>query len=413
MDANQGPPGGDVPTTGSTPPGLVEVAVAAANDEAAQKALDAGAGEQATLDRRIAADAIGGHVRTGLTRWFVLMLAGSIVSAGFQHPDAAVLLAIAAVFALAQSWDVRDGARAGELSGEPALEPGAVGYALRILVPLAVPAVSALGYVALGLYAKALPETREHVGAMRWCWAAAAACLAMTIPALARPITSTVLPRAQWSHTARLAASIALALLLLPVPVRLLITDMMSVFTSAGKPLVDVAALVAQLVGEVALAAAAVGLWVTRDARATRERLGLLPMTGRYWVVAAVGLGFVIALNSGMEALEHARFPLLWAADQEMGQLIAGDLSLAAGILLGVSAGVGEELLVRGALQPRAGLFWASVLFTAGHVQYTWFGMLTILLLGLSLGLIRARTNTTTAIVVHALYDMFAAFGSK
>jgi hypothetical protein len=53
------------------------------------------------------------------------------------------------------------------------------------------------------------------------------------------------------------------------------------------------------------------------------------------------------------------------------------------------------------------------VLFAAGHVQYTWFGMLTILLLGLSLGLIRARTNTTTAIVVHALYDIFAAIGSK
>jgi len=121
----------------------------------------------------------------------------------------------------------------------------------------------------------------------------------------------------------------------------------------------------------------------------------------------------VIALNSGMEAIEHARFPSLWAADQEMGQLIAGDLNLAASILLGVSAGVGEELLVRGALQPRAGLFWASVLFACGHVQYTWFGMLTILLLGLALGFVRARANTTTAIVVHALYDMIAALGPK
>jgi membrane protease YdiL (CAAX protease family) len=248
---------------------------------------------------------------------------------------------------------------------------------------------------------------------MRWCWAAAAACLAMTIPALARPITSTVLPRAAWSHTARLAASIALALLLLPVPVRLLIKDMMDVFTTTGKPLVDVGALVAQLVGEVALAAAAVGLWVARDARAARERLGLTAMSGRDVVVAVIGLGVVIALNSGMEAIEHTRFPALWAADQQMGQLIAGDLSLVAGILLGVSAGVGEEVLVRGALQPRAGLFWASVLFTAGHVQYTWFGMLTILMLGLSLGVIRSRTNTTTAIVVHALYDMFAALGSR
>jgi membrane protease YdiL (CAAX protease family) len=163
----------------------------------------------------------------------------------------------------------------------------------------------------------------------------------------------------------------------------------------------------------VALAAAAVGLWVARDARAVRERLGLTAMSWRDWIVAGIGLGAVIALNSGMEAIEHARFSALWAADQEMGQLIAGNLNAAASILLGVSAGVGEELLVRGALQPRAGLFWASVLFMCGHVQYTWFGMLTILLLGLSLGVIRGRANTTTAIVVHALYDMVAAVTSK
>jgi membrane protease YdiL (CAAX protease family) len=405
MDANQGPPGGDDPEPPIALPLLVEVPAAG---------LGLGeAGEQAALERRNAADTIGGRVRVGLTRWFVLMLAGSLAAAAFQHPDASVLLATAAVFALVQSWDLRDRARQGELAGEPALEPGAVGFALRALVPLAVPAVSALGYVALGFYAKALPESREHLGAMRWCWAAAAACLAMTIPALARPITSAVLPRAPWSHTARLAASIALALLLLPVPVRLLIADMMDMLTTTGKPLVDVGALVAQLVGEVALAAAAVGLWVTRDTRAARERLGLTAMKGRHLLVAAVGFGAVIALNSGMEALEHARFPALWAADQEMGKLIAGNLNIAAGILLGVSAGVGEELLVRGALQPRAGLFWASVLFTAGHVQYTWFGMLTILLLGLALGIIRDRANTTTAIVVHALYDMFAALGSR
>jgi membrane protease YdiL (CAAX protease family) len=136
-------------------------------------------------------------------------------------------------------------------------------------------------------------------------------------------------------------------------------------------------------------------------------------MTLRHAIIAFIGLGAVVALNSGMEALEHARFPALWAADQDMGKLIAGDLSLAAGILLGVSAGVGEELLVRGALQPRAGLFWASVLFAAGHVQYTWFGMLTIFMLGIALGLVRARANTTTAIVVHALYDMIAALGQK
>jgi membrane protease YdiL (CAAX protease family) len=81
--------------------------------------------------------------------------------------------------------------------------------------------------------------------------------------------------------------------------------------------------------------------------------------------------------------------------------------------VLGVSAGVGEELMVRGALQPRVGLVWASLLFAAAHVQYTWFGMLTIVLLGMTLGVVRKSANTTTAIVVHVLYDVIAALGAR
>ena len=412
MDANQGTPGDDEPRNAIGPPAPAAPADAGFAAAEAERLLKE-AIERATLERHWDADRLGRRVFVGLARWFGLAVVCALLATWLQHPDAAILVALAAVFALTQSWDVRDRALAGALAGEPAIEPGAIGFALRVLVPLAVPAAAAIGYIGLGVFAKSLPFTPAHLAAMRWCWAAAAACLAMTIPALARPITRAVLPNAPWSHTARLSASIALALLLLPVPVRLLINDMLDMVQGTGKPLVDAGALVAQLVGEIALAAAAVGLWVTRDARAVRERLGLRAMSGRDWIVAAIGLGLVIALNSGMEAIEHARFPALWAADQQMGEMIAGGLNVAAGILLGVSAGVGEELLVRGALQPRAGLFWASVLFMAGHVQYTWFGMLTILLLGISLGVIRARANTTTAIVVHVLYDIVAALGSK
>jgi hypothetical protein len=409
MGANQGTPDDGGPEPPHSRPPLAEMT---AEEHAAELARLADAErESAALAKRIAADALGGRVHVGLVRWLVFAVAGAILALLLQHPDAAIMLAAAALFALTQSWDVRDRARAGELAGEPALEPGAVGLSLRMSVPIAVQVLATLAYIGLGSYAHSLAPTAGHVGAERWCWAAAAACMAMTIPALARPITQSLLPYATWSYTARLSASIALALLLLPVPMRLVIDEMIDLLS--GQPLVDVGGLVSGLVGEVAFAAAAIGLWVARDARAARERLGLTAMRGGHVVVAVVGLGLVIALNSGMEALEHARFPTLWAADQEMGRLIAGDLSLAASILLGVSAGVGEELLVRGALQPRAGLFWASVLFAAGHVQYTWFGMLTILLLGVLLGIVRARTNTTTAIMVHALYDIIAVISAN
>jgi len=63
---------------------------------------------------------------------------------------------------------------------------------------------------------------------------------------------------------------------------------------------------------------------------------------------------------------------------------------------------------MRGALQPRLGLLLTSLVFAGLHVHYSWFGMATILLLGVLLGLIRNRTSTTVAILVHALYDIAA-----
>src|SRR5262245_27303747 len=129
MDANQGTPGDDGPSTPAPPP-----AYAIWSDADAVRLA-----EQAAHARRIAAELLGGRVHQGLLRWIGFTIAGSLLAVVFQHPDAAFLLAFAALFALAQSWDVRDRARIGELRFEPALAPGGVGVLLRALVPLAVP----------------------------------------------------------------------------------------------------------------------------------------------------------------------------------------------------------------------------------------------------------------------------------
>ena len=44
-------------------------------------------------------------------------------------------------------------------------------------------------------------------------------------------------------------------------------------------------------------------------------------------------------------------------------------------------------------------------------MQYSWFGMLVILALGLVLGLVRKRTNTTVAMIAHVAYDVIAVLG--
>jgi membrane protease YdiL (CAAX protease family) len=117
-------------------------------------------------------------------------------------------------------------------------------------------------------------------------------------------------------------------------------------------------------------------------------------------------------LNAGSESLQHRWFPELWEGDQRTSRLIAGGLGLGGSILLGVSAGIGEELAVRGALQPRLGLWLTSLLFASLHVHYSWFGMATIAVLGLLLGVIRNRTSTSVAILVHSLYDIAAAIAA-
>ena len=75
-----------------------------------------------------------------------------------------------------------------------------------------------------------------------------------------------------------------------------------------------------------------------------------------------------------------------------------------------VSAGVGEEITMRGALQPRLGLKLTSLLFASLHVQYSWFGVLVIFVLGLVLGVVRARTSTSVVMLAHTVFDVVAVF---
>ncbi|HEY6194819.1 MAG TPA: CPBP family intramembrane glutamic endopeptidase [Candidatus Eisenbacteria bacterium] len=365
------------------------------------------------LARQVAADAVAGAMRRGLVRWTALAGLGSLAALLLERPDAALFLAAAALFALAQSWDVRDRARTGDPLTDAALLPGLLGSALRALVPLVVPFAGALGFCGLIVFARGLPRSAPHLAAMQWCIAATAVCVLSAFPPFARALARTFVSGSRPGHTDRLTASVALVLLLVPVPFQLLSEELMGIAKGSGRPLADVGSLVTQLLGEVVFALSAVGLWVGRDLRAVRERLGLGGMGAQHLFVAVAGFAAVSGLNLGMEWIERTQLHALWLRDQDIVRLIAGDMSVAAAVVLGISAGVGEEILVRGALQPRVGLVWASLLFAAAHVQYTWFGMLTIVLLGVTLGLVRKCSNTTTAIVVHMLYDTLAALGAR
>lgn len=400
MDTNQEPPRPNLSLVGPQPD-----APGGGTPEDAEAAL--------TAERLRATDAVGGAMRIGLLRWTIVLAAASFATLVLGHIEGAVLMAMAGMFALAQSWDVRDRARTGDWVADQSVLPGSIGGMLRVIVPLLAPLVGAALYAGIAVYARTLPPTKVTSGVMQWCTASALACLLAAFPPIQRQIALVFTRSRHAGHTDRLTASIALVVLLLPYPMQLMLPQITEALATSGKPLADVGGLVGQLIGEVLFALAAIGLWVGRDAKQARERLGLGGMSVRHWTIAVLGIVAVIAVNGGMEYLERTRFHDLWLRDQAMVKMIASELSLVAMLVLGVSAGVGEEVLVRGALQPRVGILWASLLFAAGHVQYTWFGMLTIAMIGITLGLIRKHANTTTAIVVHALYDIVAAFGAR
>jgi membrane protease YdiL (CAAX protease family) len=150
-----------------------------------------------------------------------------------------------------------------------------------------------------------------------------------------------------------------------------------------------------------------VGLFVRRGGRDTLDRLGLRLPTGKE-LLLVVGatfllLGFDFAVNVAWQALDPAGFETLVEVTDS---LFSGLVTVAGALALGLSAGISEELLFRGAVQPRLGIVLASVLFAVGHVQYGFtVATLEVFAIGLVLGLVRNRTHTTICILIHAGYN--------
>src|SRR2546423_4065790 len=141
-------------------------------------------------ERRMrAAAGIGGTSRRGLLRWTLFTGLGAIAACLLQHADVALFLAAAALFALAQSWDLRDRGRTGDSDVDWMLDPGLMGAMLRLLIPFIVPIAGALTYGGLAMFARSLPYARAHVAALHWSLASAAACAAMAVPPPSRPPT--------------------------------------------------------------------------------------------------------------------------------------------------------------------------------------------------------------------------------
>ena len=131
-------------------------------------------------------------------------------------------------------------------------------------------------------------------------------------------------------------------------------------------------------------------------------------------VLAGIGIGLVLA--PAVLAVEAGAGLLGIRAGPDVEKLteqLIGPLarSIPGVLTLGLAAALGEESIFRGALLPRFGLIFTTALFALMHSNYgITFATGVVFVVGLVLGLVRQRANTTTAMFVHATYNMALGF---
>lgn len=180
----------------------------------------------------------------------------------------------------------------------------------------------------------------------------------------------------------------------------------------AGQLQITVADSLVNVFMYVAIAFGLVGLWIVRGPRDAARRLGLTRPT---WRQAAIAVGLVVPMlvvATGVDALGRLLQPDRYAQlERVLNAMSSNVTSPAIALLLGLCAGIGEELLFRGAIQARFGVALTTLLFGVAHTQYgPSFALLGVLFLGVTFALERKYMNTTTAIITHALYNTVAFF---
>ncbi len=162
------------------------------------------------------------------------------------------------------------------------------------------------------------------------------------------------------------------------------------------------------ILGDAALAFAGVGLFLARGPRQSLARLDLRRLRLRHVLGALVVAAAFHVVVGAMEYAESRLLPTVHALEERFQYEFVGLPPILGGVLVSIAAGVGEEMLFRGALQPRLGVVMTSLLFGAVHVQYQVPGMLMIFAVGLALGVLKQRTSTTFTACVHVIYDIGA-----
>jgi membrane protease YdiL (CAAX protease family) len=166
------------------------------------------------------------------------------------------------------------------------------------------------------------------------------------------------------------------------------------------------------LIWAVPAALLAVGYPQKRNLREVIQRLGIVWPSRRQIIFALLAtIGSFVGLAILGSGIKWLWLKMAWnITDNDATKLLFGfAMGPVATLILGLSAGIGEEITFRGVIQPRMGIVLSASMFAALHAfQYGFDGLIQVLVLGLVLGVIRKVANTTTAAMVHWGYDVCA-----
>ncbi|MDD3977854.1 CPBP family glutamic-type intramembrane protease [Methanomicrobium antiquum] len=152
------------------------------------------------------------------------------------------------------------------------------------------------------------------------------------------------------------------------------------------------------------------GLYINKKYPEVLKRLGIVKPT-KNELLLSVGAG--ILLVGVFFVIEHV-ISAIWGFfgwsvtdSDSVNLLFSAYLTPVTALVAAISAGFGEEIAVRGLLQPRLGIIIPSLLFASLHAfQYSWDGVLSVFIAGIIFAIIRRHYNTTFSAVTHSVYDI-------
>jgi CAAX protease family protein len=208
------------------------------------------------------------------------------------------------------------------------------------------------------------------------------------------------------------ALALVLAVILLGSQIALVtFSDVLA--ADRSQPPLTVLDLFAQEVPFLIIAVTGVGLFVRRNGPETTVRLGVVRPAWWQITLALTAAGVFFAFGQSVDWLSHSLTPQIAHNVDITTQHVFGGLGNPIGIAaLALLPAICEEILFRGAIQPRLGLVVTALLFTSIHTQYSVsFDTFAVFVLAMGLGVIRKYTNTTTSSICHAAYNLVVSIG--